>query len=174
MFWRLISGWMLALVGCLLLPLVSVATLSSTMHDMQFTVTTAPATIAEHTTSVTGIEYVGIASQSMASGHTRAVFGISHFLNAPKSTGSGTYLYQKVRSQGEHLKYGITKNPTTRYTKSQLDGDHLRIVGEGSKKEMLSLERSLHETLPIGPEEGQLFYIQKQIENGLKPPPYGN
>jgi hypothetical protein len=37
---------------------------------------------------------------------------------------------------------------------------------------MLALERALHETLPIGPEEGQLFYIQKQIANGLRPPPY--
>jgi hypothetical protein len=37
---------------------------------------------------------------------------------------------------------------------------------------MLSLERQLHETLPIGPEERQLFYIQKQVQKGLKPPPY--
>ncbi|WP_345184836.1 hypothetical protein [Microbacterium panaciterrae] len=36
---------------------------------------------------------------------------------------------------------------------------------------MLALERSLHESLPIGPEEGQLFYIQRQISNGLRPPP---
>ena len=34
---------------------------------------------------------------------------------------------------------------------------------------MLRLERSLHETLPIGPEEAQRFYIQKQIEKGLPP-----
>lgn len=37
---------------------------------------------------------------------------------------------------------------------------------------MLQLERNLHETLPIGREEAQKFYIQKQIEKGLKPPPY--
>jgi len=37
---------------------------------------------------------------------------------------------------------------------------------------MLELERKLHENLPIGPEEGQKFYIQKQIGKGLKPPPY--
>jgi hypothetical protein len=37
---------------------------------------------------------------------------------------------------------------------------------------MLELERNLHETLPIGPEEGQKFYIQKQINKGLRPPPY--
>jgi hypothetical protein len=37
---------------------------------------------------------------------------------------------------------------------------------------MLALERNLHETLPIGPEEGQSFYIQKQLARGLRPPPY--
>ena len=39
---------------------------------------------------------------------------------------------------------------------------------------MLALERELHEKLPIGPEEGQSFYIKKQVEQGLKPPPYRN
>ena len=34
------------------------------------------------------------------------------------------------------------------------------------------LERNLHETLPIGREEAQKFYIQKQIDKGLRPPPY--
>jgi hypothetical protein len=32
------------------------------------------------------------------------------------------------------------------------------------------LERELHGTLPLGPEEGQKFYIQKQMEKGLLPP----
>lgn len=83
-----------------------------------------------------------------------------------------TYLYQKVGAQGEHLKFGITKNPATRYTQEELGGGRLRIIGQGERSEMLSLERQLHETLPIGPQERQLFYIQKQIEKGLKPPPY--
>jgi hypothetical protein len=47
-------------------------------------------------------------------------------------------------------------------------------VGRGSKKEMLELERNVHETLPIGPEEGQRFYIERQREKGLKTPPYEN
>jgi hypothetical protein len=84
-----------------------------------------------------------------------------------------TYLYQKVGAQGEHLKFGITKNPATRYTQEELAGGRLRIIGQGERSEMLRLERQLHETLPIGPEEAQKFYIQKQIEKGLKPPPYG-
>jgi hypothetical protein len=37
---------------------------------------------------------------------------------------------------------------------------------------MLRLERELHETLPIGKEEGQDFYRRKQIDKGLRPPPY--
>lgn len=37
---------------------------------------------------------------------------------------------------------------------------------------MLKLERDLHETLPIGPEEMQKFYIQIQTSLGLTPPPY--
>lgn len=83
-----------------------------------------------------------------------------------------TYLYQKVGAQGEHLKFGITKNPATRYTQEELGGGQLRVLTEGTRKDMLQLERNLHETLPIGPEEAQKFYIQKQIEKGLKPPPY--
>jgi len=87
--------------------------------------------------------------------------------------GSGdTVLYQKLGSAGEHLKYGITKNPATRYTSKELDGGSLNILTRGPKKDMLALERSLHKTLPIGPQEGQLFYIQQQIANGLRPPPY--
>jgi len=84
-----------------------------------------------------------------------------------------TYLYQKVGALGEHLKFGITKSPATRYTQEELAGGRLRIIGQGERQEMLRLERQLHETLPIGPEERQLFYIQKQIEKGLTPPPYG-
>ncbi len=82
-------------------------------------------------------------------------------------------LHQKLSSAGEHLKYGIAKIPTTtRYTARELNGGSLNILARGSKRDMLSLERSLHETLPIGPEEGQNFYIQKQLAKGLRPPPY--
>ncbi len=92
-----------------------------------------------------------------------------HSTVAAKET---TYLYQKVGAAGEHLKFGITGNPATRYTAAELNGGQLRIIGQGERSEMLRLERQLHETLPIGPEEQQLFYIQKQVEKGLKPPPY--
>ena len=83
-----------------------------------------------------------------------------------------TYLYQKVGAAGEHLKFGITKSPATRYTTEELAGGQLKLIAEGAKKEMLQLERNLHNTLPIGPQEGQKFYIQQQIGKGLTPPPY--
>lgn len=60
------------------------------------------------------------------------------------------------------LKFGITKNPETRYTKDQLGGGRLKNIASGDKKEMLSLERKLHEKLPIGLEEGQKFYIKNR------------
>lgn len=86
-----------------------------------------------------------------------------------------TVLYQKVDKDGGHLKFGIAKIPEkTRYTEKQLNGGKLKILARGEKKDMLKLERDLHETLPIGPEEGQKFYIKKQVEKGLKPPPYGD
>ena len=83
-----------------------------------------------------------------------------------------TYLYEKVGSEGQHLKYGITKNPATRYTAEELAGGRLKILAKGSRRMMLSLERQLHSTLPIGSEERQLYYILKQTLNGLKAPPY--
>jgi hypothetical protein len=83
-----------------------------------------------------------------------------------------TFLYQKLSSTGEHLKYGITKNPATRYTSAELNGGSLNILASGSNQDMLALERSLHETLPIGPEEGQTFYVWTQVAKGLRPPPY--
>jgi hypothetical protein len=75
-------------------------------------------------------------------------------------------------ANGEHLKYGISDNPATRYSQAELDGGRLKILAHGERGEMLQLERSLHENLPIGPEEGQSFYIDVQVEQGLAPPPY--
>jgi RHS repeat-associated protein len=83
-----------------------------------------------------------------------------------------TFLYQKVGAAGEHLKFGITNNPATRYTAEELAGGKLRILASGLREDMLALERKLHETLPIGPEERQAFYIKLQESLGLTPPPY--
>lgn len=70
------------------------------------------------------------------------------------------------------MKFGIATNPATRYSSAELAGGRLNILTSGNRQDMLRLERNLHETLPIGPEERQMFYIQKQIEKGLSSPPY--
>jgi hypothetical protein len=81
-------------------------------------------------------------------------------------------LYQKVGSNGEHLKYGIAKNEfkksgaLTRYTEKELGGGRTRLLAAGSKQDMLTLERYLHENMPLGPEEGQDFYKQLQATSG--------
>jgi RHS repeat-associated protein len=85
---------------------------------------------------------------------------------------SPTSLYQKVGPNGEHLKFGVANNPATRYTSEALGGGRLKILATGQRDEMLKLERGLHETLPVGQQEGQKFYIQKQVDKGLIPPPY--
>ena len=82
------------------------------------------------------------------------------------------YLYQKLGAHGEHLKFGTTANPLTRYTSKELAGGRLSVLTSGSQKDMLSLERRIHETLPIGREEGQSIYIGVQARKGLRPPPY--
>ncbi len=123
-----------------------------------------------------GIFGGGFSAASSAIGGMRSAMAARGGVNAAETGATAaenvTYLYQKVGAQGEHLKFGITKNPATRYTQEELGGGQLRILTEGPRKEMLQLGRNLHETLPIGPEEAHKFYIQKQIEKGLRPPPY--
>ena len=63
----------------------------------------------------------------------------------------------------------ITNSPATRYTQAEPAGGKLKIIAKGPRTEMFGLERNLHETLPIGPEEGQNFYVQKQLDKGLAP-----
>ncbi|MFL6247605.1 MAG: RHS repeat-associated core domain-containing protein [Thermoanaerobaculia bacterium] len=79
------------------------------------------------------------------------------------------YLYQKVSATGQHLKYGITYDLYGRYSPAQLAGGRLRQLAHGPKVEMLRLERGLHSTLPLGPEEGQQIYRTIQRQKGLQP-----
>jgi RHS repeat-associated protein len=102
---------------------------------------------------------------------------------AAKAGEEVVYLYQKVSATGEHLKFGITKNPNfqlgvgrvpgpSRYSAGKMGNGALRIVASGTREEMEALEHTLHSTLPIGSGEGQSVYIQIQTVKGLKPPPY--
>lgn len=53
----------------------------------------------------------------------------------------------------------MTKNPLRRYTQKELAGGELKITAKNcDKSKILELERKLHETLPLGPEERQLYY----------------
>ena len=116
------------------------------------------------------IETVGSATDSFFSSLRAAILGSRE--SAAIEGENATYLYQKVSAEGEHLKFGITNNPATRYTPAELNGGALRLVASGPRAKMLALERELHSTLPIGPEERQVFYIRIQVEKGLAPPPY--
>ena len=79
------------------------------------------------------------------------------------------YLYQKVNEKGEHQKFGVTVDLEGRYTARELGGGKLRKLSKGERKKILSLERSLHKNLPIGPEEKQAIYREIQRRKGLKP-----
>ncbi len=60
----------------------------------------------------------------------------------------------------------MTKNLVRRYTQKQLAGGRLKIIAKScNKSKILELERTLHETLPLGPEERQIYY---QIFQALK------
>ncbi len=80
------------------------------------------------------------------------------------------YLYQKLDMNGNHLKFGVTDNLQGRYNAAQLNGGWLVQLTEGTRREMLALERMLHETLPLGSEERQKQYVTKQIQKGLRHP----
>ncbi len=85
-----------------------------------------------------------------------------------------TYLYQKVGPAGEHLKFGITSAipPRARYRAAQYAGGQMRILASGTRAQMAVLERALHRTLPLGPEERQIWYRVYQWLKGLDPFPY--
>ena len=115
------------------------------------------------------------AEAKLASGARRVIYFFGR--NVTKIIKGGgkeeiNYLYQKLSAAGEHLKYGVTNNLKGRYSITKLAGGRLKVLAQGLREDMLKLERDLHETLPIGREEGQDFYIQKQVEKGLTPPPY--
>jgi hypothetical protein len=85
---KLISTWMMALVGSILLPLISPATASGTTYDLLSTTTTAPATIAEHTVATRAVPHAETSLRGMANGQSRSLLGLSHLLKAPKSAAS--------------------------------------------------------------------------------------
>ena len=60
-------------------------------------------------------------------------------------------LYVKVDKDGNLLKWGVTKDSKTRYTKAEIGEGRLIEIETGSRSEMLDKERELVETFP-GPD----------------------
>lgn len=57
-------------------------------------------------------------------------------------------LYERYDADGNFLKYGISQNPSTRYTQKELAGGFLIETKTGPRKEILKTERDLVETNP--------------------------
>jgi hypothetical protein len=90
--------------------------------------------------------YMRATSNPQSSGNSPApIHGNS--VNSPRTT----YLYELVDENGNHLKYGITSNPDTRYTHAFMADKRMLILGEGSRRDMYVLENRLITTNPRGP-----------------------
>lgn len=89
-----ITAWILAFIGSLLLPLVSVAAVSGTTCDAPSTTTTAPANTVEHTASVEMVGRGGASLLGTASSQARSLLALSHFLNAAESPSFNSIMRQ--------------------------------------------------------------------------------
>jgi len=85
--YRLISVWTLALIGSLLLPMVSIAAVSGTTYSHVPTTTTTPAIFAEHA-SIAGTDSASsVDLQDMPIGRSQPLFALCRSFVAPKSAG---------------------------------------------------------------------------------------
>src|SRR5690606_19540534 len=75
-------------------------------------------------------------------------------------------LYQRVDKEGNHMKWGVSKNPKTRYSKKELIGHEVKGKKTGPRDEVLSLERKLTERYP-GPMNKEPW-AGKRIPKGNK------
>lgn len=65
------------------------------------------------------------------------------------SSPATSYLYRLEDAvTGDYLKTGISKNPLSRYSQTFMRGKRMRILQEGSRREMLNLERFIVERDP--------------------------
>jgi len=102
---KLIFVWILALVGSLLSPLVSLAVVSGTTYEMQSTATTASVTSTEHTTAIEILGYAETDRRSMVKNQACSLLGLSINLNAPKS--GSLFHYTSDSAANSILKKGI-------------------------------------------------------------------
>jgi RHS repeat-associated protein len=73
-------------------------------------------------------------------------------------------LYKKVDKDGNFLKWGVSKDARTRYTRKQLDGGDAIVVDTGTRKEIIKKERDLVETNP-GPENRERWAGKRKPNN---------
>ena len=65
------------------------------------------------------------------------------------SSQATSYLYRlEVATTGEYLKTGISQNPLSRYSQTFMRGKEMEILQQGSRREMLNLERFIVERDP--------------------------
>ncbi len=67
--------------------------------------------------------------------------------NSASSTAT-TFLYRLTSRTGEYLKTGISSNPLSRYSRTFMQDKNMQILQEGSRGEMLSLQRFIVERDP--------------------------
>ena len=68
-----------------------------------------------------------------------------------RTGGHTATLYGKFDANGNFLKWGISKNPQTRYTSKELNGGYVKEYRTGPRDQILDLERKLTERFP-GPQ----------------------
>jgi RHS repeat-associated protein len=59
-------------------------------------------------------------------------------------------LYALLDKNGKFLKWGVSQDASTRYSKEQLNGGRTIVIGRGARSEMLWIERALTEKYPGG------------------------
>lgn len=115
---RLISAWMVALAGGLLLPLMSLAAVSSTTCDTPSTTTTAPVTIAEHASVVEMVSGGETALRSMSSGQSWSLLGLSRISDAPKS-GTKSFRHYGYAEDAPKFKGGLREGSYATHAKGR-------------------------------------------------------
>lgn len=107
-FRKLMIAWVITLSMSLLLPILSVAAVSSTMHEVPFTTTTISSTTAEHTTTIDA------AQQSISCNHAQVLSGLSRLLLVPKTTIPSTGgVIRQFEQQGVKTYYRVYSGSDT-------------------------------------------------------------
>lgn len=131
---------MLILIRSLLLPLVSLATVSGATYDAPCVDTMAPTTTSEHTIPSETINLSGMSLRGMAVGQVRSILALSQILNVPKTTVLGENMTKRVipfaeKTNARTLPFGTTADEWAKLSPRQRwklnDGALRTRIGEG-------------------------------------------